>query len=191
MKKFLTIILAMLAMAACKKDNNNNPSGFTNTYTYNGTTTDIKWGGFYYDSTEDIYAISVCKERPANKLIDEDEFISFKVPGALMNTTVNVNDVYDDTLYGPYYFMACFGYHGYLYIRQEGDFLPEGIDSGTFKVTRDGESSYFTVTFNLTLNDGNTVSGNYSGIFQEGAQYSDIGVVIPSNNKEHNISIKG
>lgn len=178
MKKILFIAFASLALLSCKKDDPK-PSGFTNSYTYDGVTTAVKWGGFYYDAENDLYAVSICGNRPTGDLMAEEEFVTFKVPGALMNTTVDVTDIYDDALYPPYYFMACFGYHGELYIRQEGDFMPEGIDSGNFTITRTGNTKQFTVNFTLNLNNGKSVSGNYRGSFQEGEEYGDIGIIIP------------
>lgn len=170
MKRIFLLLLAA-ALTACNKDDPKVVS--PNSYTFKGVTTPITWGGFYYNEEQSGYCFGLCKHTPEGQLHKEDEYIEIDYPEDCLGKTrdITINEFNGNWALGCF---AAFG--GNVYAKWESE-EPEGIESGTIKITRTGTTNEFSVVFSWQLEDGSVVKGNYKGVFTEYPSYEDVGVL--------------
>lgn len=80
-----------------------------------------------------------------------------------------------NTSYGEVWNLGCFFQHGGTTYWKWEDEEPNGIVSGTVKITRTRMTDEFSMIFSFRLDNGKTVSGNYKGTFTEYPNYMDVG----------------
>jgi hypothetical protein len=148
--KFLAIaamaITLSLSLASCSDDDDNDANG---SYTYNGVTRDILSAG--YAANGDVLVFVLCPNLVTDNFETEPaEYIYVTIMSDGLGKTITIEDDVDDLLDSAYYQTPDGDYEFY---------------SGTLRIDDNGNKK-FTVTFNVTLGNGKTLSGSYSGVMK-------------------------
>jgi hypothetical protein len=165
MKKFIYafLILATLGISSCSKDDNND-SGITNSYSYDGNVTNITYAAKLYDETEDVYVFIFSVSE--TEVYDNQKFLMLMYDAAKLGVRCNLNESgTKDGLPSGIYSKGA----SYLYFAASSAIVGDRDDNITtatnnwVQVTKNSTSSNnFTIEFEITL-DGKPFKGSFQG----------------------------